>query len=327
MMLKQLVMSICLALIFAVVPNRAVKTDLKFYLSNSKGLDYQFAGKQDAHRFGVELKENKQFHHTITAEDGVRLGCYGFELEGKKYSTNYIADGKGYRLASTDTDLITVYSKGSSEARIASFVESFNEEELKAANIRYLFPDGCQAPTILYDPNNPSTKYENRQKLFESLIEKAQKARNEEKDKIDRSVASRALKTQDVDDRNKNGNKTSNNSTNSTNNNGNGYGNNNKNNTINNLNNLNSRNNNNGYNYEANKNPRGSDFECCNNERIQIILPKNDSCSQNTAKLIIPLNSEKLSSIPITEFINLHSSPSISFILKELQYLVQKYNL
>ena len=30
------------------------------------GLDYQFAGKQDAHRFGVELKENKQFHHTIT---------------------------------------------------------------------------------------------------------------------------------------------------------------------------------------------------------------------------------------------------------------------
>lgn len=45
------------------------------------------------------------------------LGCYGFELEGKKYSTNYIADGKGYRLAPTDTDLITVYSKGSSEPR------------------------------------------------------------------------------------------------------------------------------------------------------------------------------------------------------------------
>jgi hypothetical protein len=195
--------------------------------------------------------------------------------------------------------------------RIASFVESFNEEELKAANIRYLFPDGCQAPTILYDPNNPSSRYENRKKLFESLIEKAQKARNEEKDKIDRSVASRALKTQDADDRNKNGNKNNNN--NST--------------TTDNLNNLNSRNNNNGYNYEANKNPRGSDFECCNNERIQIVLPKNDSCSQNTAKLIIPLSSEKLSSIPITEFINLHSSTSITFVLKELQYLVQKYNL
>jgi hypothetical protein len=47
----------------------------------------------------------------------MRLGCYGFELEGKKYSTNYIADGKGYRLAPTDTDLITVFSKGSSEPR------------------------------------------------------------------------------------------------------------------------------------------------------------------------------------------------------------------
>lgn len=183
-----------------------------------------------------------------------------------------------------------------------------------------MFPDGCQAPTILYDPNNPSTQFENRKKLFESLIEKAQKARNEEKDKIDRSIASRALKTQDVDDRNKNGNKNNNNSNNNSNNiNGN--------NTINNLNNLNSRNNNNGYNYEANKNLRGSDFECCNNERIQIILPKNDSCSQNTAKLIIPLSSEKLSNIPITEFINLHSSSSITFVLKELQYLVQKYNL
>ncbi|XP_070491559.1 uncharacterized protein DDB_G0275275-like [Chironomus tepperi] len=313
MKLKQLIISICLALIFAVMPHRAVKTDLKFYLSNSKGLDYQFAGKQDAHRFGVELKENKQFHHTITAEDGVRLGCYGFELEGKKYSTNYIADGKGYRLAPTDTDLITVFSKGSTEPRIASFVESFNEEELKAANIRYLFPDGCQAPTILYDPNNPSTRYENRKKLFDSLIEKAQKARNEEKDKFDRSIASRALKTQELDDRNKNGNKNNNNSNN--------------NNTINNLNNVNSRNNNNGYNYDANKNPRGSDFDCCNNDRIQIILPTNDSCSQNTAKLIIPISSEKLSSIPITEFINLHSSSSITFVLKELQYLVQKYNL
>lgn len=31
------VISICLALIFAVMPHRAVKTDLKFYLSNSKG--------------------------------------------------------------------------------------------------------------------------------------------------------------------------------------------------------------------------------------------------------------------------------------------------
>jgi hypothetical protein len=177
------------------------------------------------------------------------------------------------------------------------------------------------APTILYDPKNPSTRYENRKKLFDSLIEKAQKARNEEaaeiaeKEKNDRSIASRALKNQDADDRNKNGNKINNNS------------NSNNNNTINNLNNLNGRNNNNGYNYEANKNLRGSDFECCNNERIQIILPKNDSCSQNTAKLIIPLTTEKLSSIPITEFINLHSSTSISFVLKELQYLVQKYNL
>lgn len=32
--------------------------------------------------------------------------------------------------------------------RKASFVQSFNEEELRSANIRYFFPDGCQSPKI-----------------------------------------------------------------------------------------------------------------------------------------------------------------------------------
>lgn len=62
----------------------------------------------DKHKFGYELGENKHFHHTTTDEDGVRLGCYGHILEGKKYSTQYVADMKGYRTVRTD-DLITVW--------------------------------------------------------------------------------------------------------------------------------------------------------------------------------------------------------------------------
>lgn len=68
----------------------------------------------DKHKFGYELSENRHFHHTTTDEDGVRLGCYGHVLEGKKYSTQYVADMKGYRPVHTH-DLISVYPKSGGE--------------------------------------------------------------------------------------------------------------------------------------------------------------------------------------------------------------------
>lgn len=68
----------------------------------------------DRHKFGYELGENRHFHHTTTDEDGVRLGCYGHVLEGKKYSTQYVADHRGYRIVNTDS-LITVYPKSGGE--------------------------------------------------------------------------------------------------------------------------------------------------------------------------------------------------------------------
>lgn len=39
--------------------------------------------------------------------------------------------------------MITVYPKDGGEARKASFVQSFDEDEIRSANIRYFFPDGC----------------------------------------------------------------------------------------------------------------------------------------------------------------------------------------
>lgn len=38
----------------------------KYFNVNPKALDYKVVGKKDEHRYGVELKENKQFHHTKT---------------------------------------------------------------------------------------------------------------------------------------------------------------------------------------------------------------------------------------------------------------------
>lgn len=68
----------------------------------------------DKHKYGYELKENRHFHHTTTEEDGVRLGCYGYVLFDKKYSTQYVADSHGYRPVFTH-DQITVYPKSGGE--------------------------------------------------------------------------------------------------------------------------------------------------------------------------------------------------------------------
>ena len=77
----------------------------------------QYQGKVPSsvkNRFGYELNENKQFHHTSTEDDGVRLGCYGYEVNGKKYATQYVADKKGYRPVYT-SGLITVYPNSGGE--------------------------------------------------------------------------------------------------------------------------------------------------------------------------------------------------------------------
>ncbi|KAL7037677.1 hypothetical protein ACKWTF_009324 [Chironomus riparius] len=96
----------------------------------------------DKHKYGYELKENKHFHHTTTELDGVRLGCYGHVLEGKKYSTQYVADIKGYRPVYT-YNVINVYPK-SGGVREATFIGNFNEDKEKSENIRYFFPEGCR---------------------------------------------------------------------------------------------------------------------------------------------------------------------------------------
>lgn len=83
------------------------------------------------------------FQITSLEEDGVRLGCYGHMQDGKKYSTHYVADGKGYRLVSPK-GLITVYPKDDGTPRKASFSTSFTQDEINTANIRYFFPDGCE---------------------------------------------------------------------------------------------------------------------------------------------------------------------------------------
>jgi hypothetical protein len=104
--------------------------------------EYQFTGGEVEHKFGVEVKENRQFHHTKTSPDGVRLGCYGYEIFGEKLSTSYVTDLQGYRIVKSQRP-IPVYPRDGS-GRQASFVGEFNEPEDLSENIRYFLPNGCQ---------------------------------------------------------------------------------------------------------------------------------------------------------------------------------------
>lgn len=47
------------------------KRQVEYFINNPRSLDYKISGKKDEHRFGVEVKENKQFHHTITGSSAV----------------------------------------------------------------------------------------------------------------------------------------------------------------------------------------------------------------------------------------------------------------
>jgi len=148
-MQKFLVTFLALAALAGVIHGLAADPkQAKYFIKNTKSLDYKLIGDKEEHRFGVEVKENEQFHHTITADDGVRLGCYGYELNGKKFSTSYVADAKGYRLVPKHGQ-ITVHPKDGSEPRKASFDQSFKEEgDVKGKNLHYVFPQGCEAPFL-----------------------------------------------------------------------------------------------------------------------------------------------------------------------------------
>lgn len=51
---------------FALTHGSSEDPETKYLVINPDKVDYKFTGKKDEHRFGVEIKENKQFHHTRT---------------------------------------------------------------------------------------------------------------------------------------------------------------------------------------------------------------------------------------------------------------------
>lgn len=111
----------------------------------------------EKHKYGYELKENRHFHHTVTGKDGVRLGCYGYQVEGKNYLTQYVADAKGYRIVHANQDLITVYPKSGGEKKamqyrdVIGLEDENNSDDNDGGQSRYYFPKGCKGIDVLID--------------------------------------------------------------------------------------------------------------------------------------------------------------------------------
>jgi hypothetical protein len=138
---------ICLFLLICqIFVNYAEIQSTQSLLEHPIATDYFARGDRKAHKFGVELRANTQFHHTKTDEDGVRMGCYGHVENGKMVSTYYVADARGYRLV-PNQDLVPVYPEIDTE-RKASFVKDFDVDEKNSQNIRYFFPNACNGPEL-----------------------------------------------------------------------------------------------------------------------------------------------------------------------------------
>jgi len=91
-----------------------------------------------------------QFHYTKTEDDGIRLGCYGHELDGRKYSTHYVADMNGYRSVRPN-GVIAVYPRSGAASKAALYDE-FDAKEQKKQNIKYAFPERCSGENMDFIP-------------------------------------------------------------------------------------------------------------------------------------------------------------------------------
>jgi len=102
----------------SILASGAVGQEVDWFAENKQldaGKSRQFLkfGKNGQHEFGLAVMENKQFHYSKTDEDGVRLGLFGYELNGKKHILRYIADKHGFRNIPLDVPVLAYPPDGS----------------------------------------------------------------------------------------------------------------------------------------------------------------------------------------------------------------------
>lgn len=72
---------------------------------DERGLD-----QGGAYNYGAEIDDNSQFNHQTRGPDGVTYGCFGYvDNDGKHVSEHYIADARGFRLLTSNNEMVEVF--------------------------------------------------------------------------------------------------------------------------------------------------------------------------------------------------------------------------
>lgn len=201
---------------------------------------------------------------------------------------------------------------------------AFGDGDVRAANIRYLFPEGCQAPRIEIDAATataagPSKTTGGPSKTGKrSNDESVGKTNNELAQRNGKGINTNVLENDRDKVNSKNPNKNDEEKK-----------------KILNDNNLTSKNGPaavGGYQYgkQSSSLPSSTNGSCCDDSKPQIILPHaNDAngCGKSVAKIVIPIDLSAIQKISMNEIVELASEKVNIEIIRKLLKLAEKYQI
>lgn len=193
--------------------------------------------------------------------------------------------------------------------RLASFVGAFGEGDVRASNIRYFFPEGCQAPRIEVDPvaaadPNKNKKLSNEVGKTNDLNSKNVKGAN--KNVMNNDHQDGVNKNLNKDDEKKKLLKDNNLTTNNVP----AVG---------------------GHQYGKQTSSPSPNSNCCDGLKPQILFPRTPDASQcgksSVAKIVIPIDLSAIQKIPMNEIVELTSEKVNIEMIRKLMKLAEKYQI
>lgn len=189
--------------------------------------------------------------------------------------------------------------------RTASFIGAFGDGDIRAANIRYFFPEGCQAPRIEVDPIAAA---EQAKKKLSNEIENGKK-KTDLVNKNDKGTSHNVLNNAAENEKKKQqqqakqNNVTSNTPTSSS-----------------------------GYQYgKQSSSLPSTNGSCCDELRPQLLFPRaNDECgggSKANVKIVIPIDLSAIEKIPMKEIVELTAERVSIEMIRKLAKLAEKYQI
>lgn len=184
--------------------------------------------------------------------------------------------------------------------RTASFIGAFGDGDVRAANIRYFFPEGCQAPRIEID----AVVGTDAKKKFSNEIDGKKTNTPITTAKNDKVPSQQNVLNNAADEKKKNPRETANN--------GQAIG-------------------GGGVGYQYGKQSSSLPSEngsCCDALKPQILFPRaNSDCGSKSAKIVIPIDLSAIEKIPMKEITELTTEKVSIEMIRKLLKLAEKYQI